>query len=107
MVSLFAMSRGTDLSQKVGSGDSVTVHMNFESSTQQVVTQMLENNNKVTTVLSESMAQLTTAIQEGIEQTKLTKMDVVAKQMGVDRYVLQKSFKRNNTIILICLLLSY
>jgi hypothetical protein len=101
---VFVQAKTIESTQVVNRGDSLTVHMQFESSTQKVVDQMLENNTLVTTVLSNSLQDLTVAIKQGIEQSKLTKMDIVANQLGVSKDVLRKAFKRNNTIILLCLI---
>lgn len=96
-----------DLSRKVSPNDSLTLTFKLtkeENTTQEVLNTLLTNSATTNAVLSTSIEKLTDAVSQGVEQSKLTKMDIVGKQMGVTKETLQKAFKRNNTIILICLI---
>jgi|WetSurMetagenome_2_1015567.scaffolds.fasta_scaffold58587_3 hypothetical protein len=112
LLPLLLMGSSSTISQRMSPGDSMTVHVNFEpvklskdeTNTQQIVNTMLENNTNATVVLSNSLVRLTEAVEQGIADSKLTKMDIVANQLGVNKDVLRKAFKRNNTIILLCLI---
>jgi hypothetical protein len=100
------------VSRTMNPGDSLTVNLKFgslpvskgELTAQQAFSTVLLNSAQTNQVLAASINKLTSTVEEGMQVAKLTKADVVAKQMGVSKDVLNKAFKRNHTIMLISLI---
>jgi hypothetical protein len=113
MLTVFVVNgQSENVSRRLSGNDSVTVSVKFEkvkltkeeSTAQAMINVLLENSTKSSDILFHSINRLTVALEEGIKLNKLTKIDIIAEQMGVTKEVLSKAFKRNNTIKLIALI---
>jgi DNA-binding phage protein len=100
-----------NVAQKMNSGDNVTVHLKFgklpPSETQPQVNALLQKSVETTEVLSSSIVQLTTALNEGIQYSKEPKLDRLANQSGISKNDIYKAYNRNNHFKLIAVVLAF
>ena len=112
MLSIFASAQTDNVSKTMNPGEDVTVNVKFDRirlsqkdlAAQEQLNSLLSNSANTTAVLSESINRLTSAVEQGITQSTLTKADIVSNQLNISKDVLNRAFKRNNTIKLVSLI---
>jgi len=113
MLSLFVVNgQRENISRLMSPGDSLTVNVKFERvklskdelTVQDQINTLLINSVKTTDMLAEGINRLTSALEQNVQLSQLSKADIVADQLGIERKEFNKYYKRNNTFLLICLL---
>lgn len=112
MLSLFVVNgQRENISRLMSPGDSLTVNVKFERvklskdelTIQDQVNTLLINSVKTTDMLAEGINRLTSALEQNVQLSQLSKADIVADQLGIEKEEFNKYYKRNNTFLLICL----
>jgi DNA-binding phage protein len=94
-------------------GDNVTVNLKFgklpltSPETQPQLKSLLNRSVETTEVLSSSIVQLTTVLNEGIQLNKESKLDKLAKQSGMTKNDIYKAYSRNNHFKLLAVALAF
>jgi hypothetical protein len=112
MLSIFVQAQPDKVSKRITPGDSLSVTVKFEkmklskeeSAAQELVSTLLTNSVQTNNQLSSSINRLTMAVEQGIELSRQSKIDVVASNLNTTRAKIEKSFKRNNILELVSLI---